>query len=82
MKPTEGVASKMVAMAPSIMQLNIFSWNKKFTKYVKDGQPQRAMQLFQQVQREGINLDKFTFVQVIITCAGLGTFEDGKHVHE
>ncbi len=25
---------------------------------------------------------KFTFVEVINTCAGLGTFEDGRLVHE
>jgi pentatricopeptide repeat protein len=29
--------------------LNIFAWNQKLTKYVKDGQPEKAMQLFQQI---------------------------------
>ncbi len=32
------------------------------------------MQLFQQMQREGMIPDKFTFVQVIKACAGLGLF--------
>jgi pentatricopeptide repeat protein len=29
---------------------HIFAWNKKLTKYVKGGQTEKAMQLFQQMQ--------------------------------
>ncbi len=49
---------------------------------MKDGQPEKTMQFFQQMQREGMSPYKFTFVEVINTCAGLGTFEDGRLVHE
>ncbi len=72
----------MAAMAPGKLQLHIFSWNKKLAKYVKDGQLERPMQLFQQIQREGMSPDKFTFVQVINACAGLGALEDGMLIHE
>jgi hypothetical protein len=34
------------------------------------------------MQREGTNLDKFTFVQAIKTCVGLGGLEDGLLVHQ
>jgi hypothetical protein len=44
------VAAEMSAMAPGTVQFNIFAWNKKLTKYVKDGQPEKAIQLFQQPQ--------------------------------
>jgi hypothetical protein len=40
------------------------------------------MQLFQQMQQEGMNRDKFTFVQVINARVELGTLKDGKHGHE
>ncbi|CAK9866409.1 unnamed protein product, partial [Sphagnum jensenii] len=40
------------------------------------------MQLFEQMQREGVRPNKFTFVQVIKACAGLGRLEDGRLVHE
>jgi hypothetical protein len=40
------------------------------------------MQLFQQMHQEGMNHDKFTFVQVINACLELGTLQNGKHVHE
>ncbi len=69
-------------MAPGTVQLNIFAWNQKLTKYVKDGQSQKAMQLFQQMQREGVRPNKFTFVPAIKTCAGLGTVENGRLVHK
>jgi pentatricopeptide repeat protein len=76
------VAAGIAAMAPGTVQLNIFAWNQKLTKYVKDGQPEKAMQLFQQMQQEGMSPDTFTFVQVIKACAGLGTLEDGRLVHK
>jgi hypothetical protein len=37
------VAAEMAAMAPGTEQLYIFAWNKKLTKYVKDGQTEKAM---------------------------------------
>ncbi|CAK9206111.1 unnamed protein product [Sphagnum troendelagicum] len=39
----------MASLAPGRVQLNNFPWNQKLMKYVKDGQPERAMQLFQQM---------------------------------
>jgi pentatricopeptide repeat protein len=46
------------------VQLNILAWNQKLTKYLKDGQPKKAMRLFQKMQLEGMGPDAFTFVQV------------------
>ncbi len=61
----------MAAMALGTVKLNIFVWNQMLTKYLKDGQPEKVMQLFQQMQQEGMIPDKFTFVQVIKACASL-----------
>ncbi len=72
----------MAAMAPGIVQLHPFAWNRKLTKYVQAGQHEKAMQLFQQMQQEGLSPDKFTFVQAVKACAGLGSLEDGRLVHE
>ncbi|CAM6061129.1 unnamed protein product [Sphagnum tenellum] len=76
------VAAEISAMAPGTVQLNIFAWNQKLTKYVKEGQPEKTMQLFQQMQQEEISPNEFTFVPVINACAGLGALEDGRLVHE
>jgi pentatricopeptide repeat protein len=72
----------MTAMAPGTVQLNIYVWNKKLTKFVKDGQPEKVMHLFQQMQQEGMSPNKFTFILAITACAALGALEDGRHVHE
>jgi pentatricopeptide repeat protein len=76
------VAADMAALAPGTVQLHPFAWNQKLTKYVKDGQLEKVMQLFQQMQEEGTTPDKFTFVQVIKARAGLGRLEGGRLVHE
>jgi pentatricopeptide repeat protein len=76
------VAIEMAVMAPGRVQLNTFAWNQKLTKDVKDGQLEKAMQLFQQMQQEGMSPEKFTFLQVIKACAGLGRLEDGRLVHK
>jgi pentatricopeptide repeat protein len=39
----------MAAMPAGTVQLSISVWNQELTKYVKDGQPEKAMQLFQQI---------------------------------
>ncbi len=76
------MAAEIAAMAPGTVQLNIFAWNQKFSKYAKDGKLEKVIQLFQQMQLEGISPDKFTFVPVIKACAGLGALEDGRLVHK
>jgi pentatricopeptide repeat protein len=44
-----GWPADMAAMAPGIVQLNISAWNRKLKNYVKDGQPDKVMKLFQQM---------------------------------
>jgi pentatricopeptide repeat protein len=41
--------AEMAAMASGTVELNILAWNHMLTKYVKDGQPEKVMQLFQQM---------------------------------
>jgi hypothetical protein len=43
------VAAEIAVLAPGTVQLNIFAWNQKLTKYVKDGQSEKVMQFFQQM---------------------------------
>jgi pentatricopeptide repeat protein len=76
------VEAEMAAMVPGTVQLNVFAWNKKLAKYVKAGEPEKTLQLFQQLQQEGISPDKFTFVQVLNACASLQALAEGRHAHE
>jgi hypothetical protein len=51
MKPAMG-GNKDGVIALDTMHLNIFAWNKKLTKYVNDGKPKKAIQLFQCKEKE------------------------------
>ncbi len=76
------MAAEIAAKAPGIVQFNVFACNPKFTKHVKDGQLEKVMQLFQQMQQQGVIPNKFTFIEVIKACAALRTLEDARLVHK
>jgi hypothetical protein len=44
-------------------------------KHVKDGQPTKVMQFLHQMQPKEMSCDKFTIIQVVNSCTGLGTLE-------
>jgi len=76
------IAAKMAAMAPGTVPLSVFGWNKKLERFVKAAQPEKAIQLFQQMQQEGATPDSFTFVQLLNACTSLQALEHGRHAHE
>ncbi len=54
----------MAALPPGTVRLHIFSWNARLARHVKAGQFEQTMDLFQQMQQEGMSPDKFTFLRV------------------
>ncbi|KAH8934858.1 hypothetical protein BDL97_17G001400 [Sphagnum fallax] len=76
------VEAELAALAPGTVQLDKFSWNRRLARYVKAGQPEKTMELFQQMQQEGLSPDKFTFLPVLNACASLQALEAGRHAHE
>jgi pentatricopeptide repeat protein len=50
--------------------------------YVKCGQGQKALDLFQQMQQEGVELDPITLVGVLNVCASVVALDEGMHAHE
>ncbi len=78
------VAAKLATMVPGTVQLDSFSWNTRLARYVKAGQHEKVMELFQQMQLEegGANTNSYTFVLVLNSCASSRSLEDGKRAHE
>jgi pentatricopeptide repeat protein len=74
------VKAELSAMAPGTVQSDILSWNMRLARFVKAGQYKTAIEIFQQLQQEGMIPDTFTFVQVLNTCAGLQALEEGRHI--
>ncbi len=68
-------------MAPGTVQLNSFSWNTRLGRHVKAGEGEKTMELFYQMQQEGMTPDRFTFVSVINACASLRSLEEGRCIH-
>lgn len=55
---------------------NVVSWNAMLAAYVLQGHPEKAVQLFDQMEKEGMNSDVRTFVTVLQACGMLADQED------
>jgi pentatricopeptide repeat protein len=77
------VVAELAAIAPGTKQLDTFSWNRKLARYVKTGQHEKTLELFQHMQQQkGTSpSNSFIFVQVLNSCASLGALEQGRRVH-
>ncbi|WOL13223.1 pentatricopeptide repeat-containing protein [Canna indica] len=60
---------------------NIVSWNSMILGFVEIGEFSRALQLFRQMQCEGVQPDGFTLTGVLNSCASLGALDLGRWVH-
>jgi len=76
------VEAELAAMPPGTVQANIFQWNIKLKRYAKAGQFAKTMELYQQMQQEGMTSDNFTFVRVLNACASLQALEEGRRIHK
>jgi pentatricopeptide repeat protein len=61
---------------------DVVSWNAMILGHKKCGQGQKALELFRQMQREGVQPDSVTFVGVLNACASVVELEEGRHIHE
>jgi pentatricopeptide repeat protein len=61
---------------------DVVSWTAIIFAHVKCGQGQKALELFQQMQQEGVEPNSVTFVGVLNACASVAALEEGRHVHK
>lgn len=60
---------------------DIVSWNALIAGYAVHGPATKAIELYQNMQREGIHPDKVTFLSVLKACISLPSLEQGIQVH-
>ncbi|GAV81268.1 PPR domain-containing protein/PPR_2 domain-containing protein [Cephalotus follicularis] len=60
---------------------NLVSWNCMLSSYTQNEKYEEVLDLFAQMQSEGLSSDGFTFASVLTACANLGDLEFGKWVH-
>ncbi len=61
---------------------DVVTWSALISGHVKHGQGQKALELFRQMQQEGVQPDPVTFVAVLNACASVSALEEGRCVHE
>jgi pentatricopeptide repeat protein len=61
---------------------NVVTWNAMVLGNVKCDQGQKALELFRQMQQEGVQPDSVTFVAVLNACASMVALEEGRCVHK
>ncbi len=57
---------------------DVVTWNNMILGDVKCGQGQKAVELFQQMQQEGVQPDSVSFVGVLNACASMVAIEEGQ----
>jgi pentatricopeptide repeat protein len=61
---------------------NVVTWNAMIFGHVKCGQGHRTLELYQQMQHEGVKPVPVTCIGVLNACASVATLEEGRRVHE
>ncbi|CAK9222480.1 unnamed protein product [Sphagnum troendelagicum] len=61
---------------------DVVSWNVIIAGHVKCGQAHEALDLFRQLQWEGLQPDPVTFVGLLNACASVRALEEGRRAHE
>jgi pentatricopeptide repeat protein len=69
-------------MSNSMPSQSVVSLTAMILGHKKCGQGQDALELFEQMQQEGVQPNSVTFVAVLNACARVGAVEVGRHVHE
>lgn len=60
---------------------NVVAWNALLRGHIQQGQFQEALELFQQMQQEGIEPNNGTFLAFAKACTHLGAISKGKVIH-
>ncbi|KAI5068694.1 hypothetical protein GOP47_0017039 [Adiantum capillus-veneris] len=61
---------------------NVVSWDAIIGGYAQQGNGTMALQLFHEMQQEGIQPDRVTFLGVLRACSCLDTMRDGVLIHD
>ncbi len=61
---------------------NAVTWNSMIFGHVKCGEGEKALELFQQMQLDGMQPDPVTFVGMLNACASVAALEEGRCVNE
>jgi pentatricopeptide repeat protein len=61
---------------------DVITWTAMILGHVQSGQGEKGLELFRQMQQEGVQPDSVTIVAVLNACASVVALEEGRSVHE
>ncbi|OVA17582.1 Pentatricopeptide repeat [Macleaya cordata] len=61
---------------------NVSSWTTMIAAYVQIENSRKALEVFQEMQNDGVKPDKLTIITVLSAISDLGSLEMGKWVHD
>ncbi|KAG0458725.1 hypothetical protein HPP92_021853 [Vanilla planifolia] len=65
-----------------IKNRNLISWNAMITIYAKNSMSEKAVQLFREMEKEGLKADEVTLASILPACGDLSYLALGKQLHE
>lgn len=60
---------------------DVVTWSALIAGHVDHGQGEEALQLFQQMEQEGLQPDNLTYVHLLKACSSISALEEGKRIH-
>ncbi|XP_030507151.2 pentatricopeptide repeat-containing protein At3g62890 [Cannabis sativa] len=60
---------------------DVISWNTMISCYVQMGMPEKALNLFQDMQFDGVAADNITMISLLSACSKLRDLETGEKLH-
>ncbi|CAJ1973843.1 unnamed protein product [Sphenostylis stenocarpa] len=73
-----GLTNEADALFKEMLARNVVSWTVMITGYGKHGIGNKAIELFNQMQLNGIEPDSVTYLAVLSACSHSGLIEEGK----
>ncbi|KAJ7532329.1 hypothetical protein O6H91_14G082900 [Diphasiastrum complanatum] len=60
---------------------DLVSWNAMIAGYAQHGFSEKALQLFEYLQKEGIRPNRVTFVSILKACCSISAIDQAKQIH-
>lgn len=76
-----GQAESAHKLFGSLPERNLVAWNSVINGYALNGRPNETLNLFREMDFEGVKPDGFTLVSLLTACSELGALALGRRVH-
>ncbi|MCO5559087.1 hypothetical protein L7F22_012679 [Adiantum nelumboides] len=77
-----GALPKARSVLQKLPTRDVVCWSALIGGYAKEGESQRALECFKQMQSEGIRPNAVTYVCILNACAVVGALDEGKKIHD